>query len=314
MAQNKILLRQTEHFNNIPEEFIPALPEPGKVVVFQLKEAIFDPVGGKNGGPITKYPADWQFPIVSRFKNPKTGEWISIALLSREDKDGRPVVEGEDREVLSWRPNDTGGYFRITSGNNMTHDAMYQYLMLCSDIEGNDLTDEMRDPSRTVTIRLIDYEKQAQRDLEAQNLRWEAVKMALNMTPQQVKEVSYLLGNGKDMKEAQVLASVRGFAETQPELFLEYLKDVNSPLKARIAQAMDLGIVQLDTVAKKLRWSDGTKREIMSLTSFEPADIQSEYAERCQEAEFLKVVDAAIADQIKKKEAPAKPTNAAAKK
>ena len=56
-----LMLKQTEHYNKIPNKYIPELPEQGEVMVFQFKDTIHDPLGGQKGTSVVRYPADAQF-------------------------------------------------------------------------------------------------------------------------------------------------------------------------------------------------------------------------------------------------------------
>lgn len=293
-----LMLKKTEHYNNIPADFIPDIPERGEVAVFQFKDTIYDPKGGHNGTPITRYPADAQFSCLSRFRNPKNGEWIEIGMVTTENKDGVAVCDGIEREILRWRPHETGGYFRLVLGKDKIVDAMYQYLMLSNEVEDNLLTPEMRDSGVIPFCRYIDYKKKAEQDMKAQDLMLEAAAIAKDLTPDEVTQVGYLLGYSSTTEPKAVIAGVRQFAIQQPAKFLSMIQDPKHEIKARIQEAIDLSVVLVDRVGKKLRWNDDSQREIMALTSCETKDIQEEYALRCDDEEFKKTIDGFVKSEI----------------
>lgn len=303
---NKLFLKKTAHFNNIPDELVPELPAHGKRVVFQYIKPIQDPVAGKNGTPITIYPADHQFAPVSRVRNPKTSEWLAISLLSREDKEGNPIVENAERAALHWRPQERGGHLNITIGHDPVLDQLYQFLMLSQEVADNLLTDEMRDPSVIPSVKYIDYDKRAKDELAAQNLRWEAFAKANELTDSQREQLAYILGYNKSHTEEQLTAAIRSFAETNPKSFFDKIGDPKMMYKARITQAIDLNVIAVDADLKVLRWNDKFRREFMKITSTDIADIQLDYAERCEDPDFVKSIDAVIAREVKKSSSASK--------
>jgi hypothetical protein len=297
----KLLLKKTANFNNIPEHLIPEMPKQGKTAVFQFIQAIQDPVAGKNGTPVTIYPSDHQFAAISRVRDPQTGEWIAIGMVSREDKDGAPIVEGANRSVLSWRPQERGGYLHITIGNDPVLDQLYQYLMLSPEVDENMVTPDMKDPSIKTIVRYIDYDKKARLEMEAQNLRWEAFKRANELTDSQKQQLAYVLGYNKSHTPDQITAGIRQFAEANPKGFFDKLDDPNAMYKSRILQAIDNGFVEIDADMRVLRWADKSKKEFMKITSTDMNEIQLDYAARCEDPEFVKSIDALLARELNKK-------------
>lgn len=297
--EKNLLLRKTKNFNNIPDELIPTMPEYGKVAVFQYLNMIQDPAAGKNGTPITFYPADHQFAPITKIRL-DNGTWASIGMISREDEKGQPVVEGVERSVLSWRPQQRGGYLNITIGHDPIMDAFYQYLMLSPEVADNMLTDSMRDPAVKPMVRYIDYDKQARLQMEAQELKWKAFQKATELTASEQSQLAYILGYKKENTQEQIISAIRQYAETDPKGFFSRVQDPMSAQKSRIAQALDLGIVHVDALDKVVRWADKTNRELMAITSTAHEDILLDYAIKCEDPEFMKTVDALLVREIKK--------------
>ena len=294
-----LLLNKTSDYNNIPNEFIPELPEQGKTVIFQYLKKIYDPVAGAGHTPLEFYPNDCQFRGLGRFRNPKTKEWIKIGFISFEDEKKQPVTSGDERALLTWRPAETDGYFMITLGNNPLLDQFYQYLMLSSEVEGNNLTDEMRDTTVTPIVKLLDPEKKAREEMELQDLEFEAYGIAANLTPTQIRDIAYTLGYGKELSDSVVKSNIRSFAKANPALFLQKVNDTDGGLKARILQALDLGIVEKDLESKTIRMADKSKAKVLQVADFDTISIQNAYVEACKKPDFLKNMDAKLESAIK---------------
>lgn len=292
------LLNQVGKYNKIPTELIPELPAKGTVAVFQFDTRfnIKDPVAD-SGKPRSNFCNDYTFPAFSSFRY--NGDWVHIGMLNDIDKvTGEPLVNTVIRGILFCSPKKGVGFFRMIIGASPLMDSFYQYLMLASFVGENKISAENKNPDQQIDLTYVDYDKKAKEDMAKQDLKWKAIGIAANLGEDQLADMQFLLGLGKDLTPSQVLAGIRNEAESNPERFLARVEDQSGPIKARVAQAVALGIIFMDPEGKCLRWNDATKNEIMKVSNTAPEAYQEEYALYVKSNPDSKV-DRALAGAIK---------------
>lgn len=256
-------LKKVGIYNDIPEEFLPKLPEAGTVVTFKAALTIID----TNENTIS-YQNMIVLPVTSSFRNPKTGEAIKIGLVHEVDNSGN--ITG--RTWHTFEPRKTSGLLVITIGLSEEMDTLYQYLMLASFVG----TNENRYKNEPIILNLVDYKKEAASKRENRSVLVKALNAAMDVADEDLTEKCMLLGINSKLTNEEIRNAMEEMASADPAGFLTKINDQDAALIACVNNAMALGVLVKDGVA--IKWADGGVA-LFELTQDDELLIPSEFCQ-----------------------------------
>jgi len=148
-----------------------------------------------------------------------------------------------------WFDQQTMGHI-ILSGDRMRDRELFTYLMLCNYNASN----KNRDSSRKAIFEKVDEGAMAESRNKAREARKEAMDMASEMTPAELRE--FVAGLNKDESQPeQVLRDIVGeVAEKDPELFMSMNSSEDRKIRAEVKYALQSKLISFDKSSRKFKW------------------------------------------------------------
>lgn len=254
-------LTQVGKWNKIPKEMMPELPADGTVVSFRItNEFIIEPDGEK------RLPMSYIFPTTSSFIDPKTNEVIPICIIdSTNDK-------GEINSVhkIRFSPQRSAGHYNITIGSSAEANDEYRYLMLCSELAGN----ENAVFGAEVKFELVNVRQNAERSRQERQRQFGAINHAMALKDNELTDIALILGINPDGDILQIRDLIETYAENNPKDYMKKVQDEDGVYIALINNAMRLDVVYNNNGT--IRWRIGDVK-IFDLSANENLLIPEEF-------------------------------------
>jgi len=148
-----------------------------------------------------------------------------------------------------WFDQQTMGHI-ILSGNKMRDRELYTYLTLCNFNSSN----KDRDTSRKAIFERVDEGAIAETRNKARSIRKEAMNIAAEMTPAELRE--FVAGMNKDENQPEeVLRDIVGeVAEKSSEYFMSMNKSEDRKIRAEVKYALQSKLITFVKTSRKFKW------------------------------------------------------------
>ena len=234
---------KAELYNNYSKELIKKIPR-GANVMYKLSDIKPDP---DNEGKFL-IPAYQNVPSTDEIYDPITDEYVQIAYIQNVRADGEAVF-GEINFTRA------GGGCIVLSGNNPTHQKMYQYLELTN----YNLSNKNRVTSKTGFFSKADEKADAAEERQERKMILKAMRKADELTIDDVKFIASSLGMRLNKSEEELRNDVEEYAEYNAEDFLNITLQQTNRTESLVREAVDLRIISHNQKSAKFVWSESKK-------------------------------------------------------
>lgn len=194
-------------------------------------------------------PAALQIPSTDIVYDEKKQTFVTIAAIERVDNEGNPVFLN-----IVFSSNNFG--YLMLSGNNPTHQKIYQYLEICNYNQSNKKANEDNEKF----FYRVDTKKEAIEDRAMRKLIVKAVNLAIELEDNKAKEAASALGI-----EAESIEEIRNlledYAEENPEEFMKVSQRASLEYESVIKNALRKNIITQDLNSQTFVWTE-TGKEI----------------------------------------------------
>ena len=243
-------MKVVKDFNNISEKLKAQIPvlEPDQTATFQMlngRPNTDDDDKKKNPVLYGKKQLQTQFRIFDPYKTDSTGKEVGgyVDIVLAEDWANDKPTKAK-MYVAGFGEGFFTGKFDLVGGR-LEDEELYEVLMLSPE-RGNSLC-----PNKTVQplFKLLDHKKETQKKTKDLTTFRRAVDLAINITAEEAEVVLRSINRSYTDADERI-AAVGELARTNPDLFLKIYDDPQKQTKATIKQALEAGIISVDSKGK----------------------------------------------------------------
>jgi hypothetical protein len=236
-------MKKTKLFNNVSPELLKNTKlKQGEQVVYRIHNIERNPMDP------TKWaiPSVKSVPVSDQIWDEKLQEFVDIAAVRSVDSEGNHSFH----DLYFYRQQ--GGYMILHAGR-ATDQEIHSYLMLCNYNGSN----PNRDTTKEIIFEMVDEGKKSEVEMKRRNTRREALNIAAELSPEEVKNYIAALGQD-DTRKIEVLRNeLESLADNDPSEFLDLINNKQAIMKATINRALKKGVISFDEEQSRFSWPTG---------------------------------------------------------
>lgn len=259
-------MKKSKFYNDVsPELLAKTKLKKDEIVVYRVSGI------GPNPMDPTKLaiPASKNVPVTDQIWDPVKEEFVDIALVKSVD-----AASGEHKfhEVYFW--GNQGGILMLRGGSAADQE-IHSYLTLCNYNGSN----PNRDQNKEIVFELVDESTTAEKDRKTRNQKREALNIAAELSPDDVKIYVAALG-ADDTRKIEVLRNeLEILADNDPQGFLDLVGNKQSTMKAVINRALSKGTIVFNVEQSRYEWPN--KEAILTVSRTTGNDAVEELVSYC---------------------------------
>lgn len=260
-------MKKTKLYNNVSKETLESVKlAPGQKVVFRLLNmapAPMDP--SRMAIPLYK-----RVPPIDQVWDEHLQDYVDIAAVRAVDAEGNHTFHDISfTKALA-------GHITLVGGRSGDQE-IYSYLALTN----HNSSKEGRDNTKEAIFELVDEEAKADKDIQVRNKKRDALNIAADLTPEQVRDYIAALGDD-DMRPIKTLRNkIEEMADKEPEAFLELVNNKQAVMKATVNRAASKNAIIFNE--QQSRWEWPNKEAILTVSR--SADAVQELVSFCVSSE-----------------------------
>ena len=233
-------MKKTELYNRLPEKMVKAtMLKPGEQVMYRLHNMQKNPMDPTK----LSIPAAKNVPPIDTIWDEETQTYIDIAAV----RSVAPTGDHSFHEIFFY--GNQAGHMILVGGRALDQE-LHSYLSLCN----YNATNLNRDTTKEPIFERVDEEAKAEKESRTRNTRREALNVAADLSPEEVKDYSASLGKD-DTKPVKILRNeLEEMADKTPEEFMKLINNKQAVMKATINRAMVKGAIVFNQEQSRFEW------------------------------------------------------------
>ena len=207
-------------------------------------------------------------PPVDQIWDEEKQDYVDIAAIRRVDKNGNHTYH----DLWFW--GSQGGHWTLRGG--VAEDQEIHSFLALSNYNG---ANPNRDVTKEIIYVLVDEEKKAIDESRKRNLKREALNVAADLSPEEVKDYVAALGKDDSRKVAVLRDELEAFADRDPAGFLELINNKQAVMKASINRAIKKGVIIFNDEQSRFEWPN--KEAILTVARTTGLDAVNELVSYC---------------------------------
>jgi hypothetical protein len=236
-------MKKTKLYNNLPDKLLKKmLLKPGERVVYKLYNITSAPMDPTR----LAIPAYRNVPPIDQIYDKESESYIDIAAVKSVDAEGNHTFH--DIYFTSQQ----AGHM-ILFGGRAVDQEIHSYLSLCN----HNASNKDRDTTKEVIFELVDEEAKAEKESTTRNKKRDALNIAADLTPEDVKDYTAALGKSEDRPIKVLRNELEALADRDPEEFLGLINNKQAVMKATINRALAKGAILFSEEQSMYKWANG---------------------------------------------------------
>jgi hypothetical protein len=236
-------MKKTKLYNNLPDKLLKKmLLKPGEKVVYKLYNITSAPMDPTR----LAIPAYRNVPPIDQIYDKESESYIDIAAVKSVDAEGNHTFH--DIYFTSQQ----AGHM-ILFGGRAVDQEIHSYLSLCN----HNASNKDRDTTKEVIFELVDEEAKAEKESTTRNKKRDALNIAADLTPEDVKDYTAALGKSEDRPIKVLRNELEALADRDPEEFLSLINNKQAVMKATINRALAKGAILFSEEQSMYKWANG---------------------------------------------------------
>jgi len=196
-----------------------------------------------------RYPALVDIPLYDEVLDPETGQPRVIKVATGEQSIWM------DEHVDKTRPKETFQFINGFGFVDVRQKTLSDFMSMTN--FNKDTPEQFRMPGKETVFFEFKPVEMAEKGLEEQKDRAEAMSRVFDMTDRQLQEVTAALGENEEADIKLQRYHLTQYAEAEPEKFTKLLNSGTVAIRANVNEAVKKGVVAHDMANKRLKWPAG---------------------------------------------------------